>query len=219
MQQTLFDLPVKEKKPETRQLKPPEIRKIEEEKESLEQLYKELSTDRYKYDLRFWPDNKISLEAIKAIAEGRLEAFFHRIDYVIREAIKAGATPEQIHSLMMQNLKQKTGELARGWWDELNTSYKKTVTEKINSGDVEGILQWGKHSVQSYKDYLMFSKAAGQVPQPEPGFIQEARQAYLRLKQERGQEKHKNGKWRSHEKDNRNQQQPCNTKNKNHKTT
>jgi hypothetical protein len=185
MQQTLFDLPLTEKKPESAKVKPPEIRKTEEETESIQNLYKELFTDPYKYDLRFWPENKITLEAIKLMAEGKLDLFFHRITYVIREAVKSGSSPEEIYSLMMQNFQRKVGELARHWWNELNTYYKKTVTEKISSNDFEGLATWGKHSVDSYKDYCMFCKAIQQTPQPEPSFIQEARQVYRRLKQQK----------------------------------
>lgn len=150
--------------------------------ENIKLLLKELAEDEYKYDLRFWPDNKISLESIKKIADGQLDVIFHRIEYVIRKIIKSGGSPEQIYQVMLQNCKTKIKELSEHWWQELNNHYKKILHQEISKKNIEQITTWGRHASQCYRDYKMFCAYIGEKPQPEPKFIAGARQAYLKLK-------------------------------------
>ena len=148
----------------------------------IESLLKELAEDKYKYDLRFWPDNKITLEAIKKIAADQVAVMFHRIDYVIRKITELGGSSEQIHQVMLENYRARIKELSQHWWKELNDFYRKTLQQETSNSNLEELIIWGKHASESYAAYKMFCKYIDEEPQPEPGFIKQARQAYMKLK-------------------------------------
>jgi len=158
---------------------------ISKKDENIESLFKELAEDKYKYDLRFWPDNKISLESIKKIADKELDVMCHRIDYVIKKIIKSGGSPEQIYEVMVENKEEKIKQLLEHCWQELNDFYKTILQSRILSKKLNEIAEWGRHTSQCYQEYKMFCEHIGQTPQPEPRFIEQGRQMYLKLKKER----------------------------------
>ena len=141
-------------------------------------LLKELSTDAYKYDIRFWPNNKITEDAIRDCVKGRIKDSIryecmgvHRIDYVLKTLYKLGVPISVLYSVMLDNYKKKIKELADDWWRELNSFYRKCVEDNIINRDFSRLKYEIHCSKDSYSSYAMFMRYIEKKPLPIPQFI------------------------------------------------
>jgi hypothetical protein len=119
------------------------------------ELIKELAESDDTYDIRFWPDKRISKETINLVASEQSAKNFNlgRTEYLIKEIVKRGGTIDSISAALIPKVKEKCKEKAEHWWKEQNTFYKERIDEALKSKDIAEIDKWLGYAIRHYSEY------------------------------------------------------------------